>query len=71
MSIHAALQITAVAIIIHLYRTDERFRVGAHLDTASDFGVASALVSLSTVFALTFTGLAAGACDVQRYGMCG
>jgi hypothetical protein len=60
MSIHAILQIAAVAMIIHVYRNDERFKVGAHLDTASDFGVASALVSLAMVFALAFTGLAAG-----------
>jgi len=61
MSIHAILQILAVGIIIHVYRTDQRFKVGAHLDTASNFGVAAALVSLSMVFALTFTGLAAEA----------
>lgn len=68
MGIHAILQIVSVALILHVYRTDDRFKVGAHLDTAADFGVASAMVSLSMVFALAFTGLAADAGQVWAGG---
>ena len=31
MSIHSVLQIVAVAIILHVYRTDARFSIGSHL----------------------------------------
>lgn len=61
MSIHSVLQIVAIAIILHVYRTDVRFSVGSHLDTAADLGVASALISIAIVIALTWVGLAAQA----------
>lgn len=61
LSIHSVLQIVSVAIVLHVYRTDERFETGSHLDTAADFGFASAVISIGTVMALTFTGLAAEA----------
>lgn len=61
MSIHSVLQIVSIAIILHVYRTDERFSTGSHLDTAADLGVASALISIAVVIGLTLTGLAAQA----------
>lgn len=61
MSVHAILQIISVAIILHVYRTDPRFKgEKSHLDKACDFGVASAVISVGTVLALALTGAAAG-----------
>lgn len=61
MAVHAILQTVSVAIILHVYRTDFRFRgAKSHLDKACDFAVASAVISYGTVVALTLTGVAAG-----------
>ena len=61
MAIHAVLQTVSIAIILHIYRTDFRFRgLKSHLDKACDFAVASAVISYGTVIALTLTGVAAG-----------
>ena len=63
MAVHAVLQTVSVAIILHIYRTDFRFRSAkSHLDKACDFAVASAVISYGTVIALTLTGVAAGKC---------
>ncbi|KAJ9100362.1 hypothetical protein QFC20_005428 [Naganishia adeliensis] len=62
MSVHAVLQIISIAIILHVYRTDPRFRgEKSHLDKACDFAVASAVISVGTVLALALTGAAAEA----------
>lgn len=74
MTIHCALQIISIALIAHVYRTDDRFKSGAHLgmqlwqavayaDGCSDqsyyFGMASAITSGVMAILLTFTGLSA------------
>ncbi|GHJ87052.1 hypothetical protein NliqN6_3454 [Naganishia liquefaciens] len=62
MAVHAVLQTVSIAIILHIYRTDFRFRgLKSHLDKACDFAVASAVISYGTVIALTLTGVAAEA----------
>lgn len=62
MAVHAILQTVSVAIILHVYRTDPRFKgEKSHLDKACDFAVASAIISIATVMALTLTGVAAEA----------
>lgn len=61
MAVHAILQTVSVAIILYIYRTDPRFKgAKSHLDKACDFAVASAIISIATVMALTLTGVAAG-----------
>ncbi|KAJ9101776.1 hypothetical protein QFC21_003115 [Naganishia friedmannii] len=62
MAVHAILQTVSVAIILHIYRTDPRFKgAKSHLDKACDFAVASAIISIATVTSLTLTGVAAEA----------
>ncbi|RSH81418.1 hypothetical protein EHS25_006950 [Saitozyma podzolica] len=62
MLIHFILQLLSISLILHVFRTDERFEAkGSHLDQSFTFGVASALVSGLMVILLTFTGLAARA----------
>ena len=73
MTIHCICQIISIGIILHVFRTDERFahgsRLGAYsslvqegplsIDQSFIFGVASAVVSGVTVVFLTATGMAA------------
>ena len=62
MAIHCALQIVSIALILHVFRTDERFEAkGSHLDQSFTFGVCSTVVSALMALLLTFTGLAARA----------
>lgn len=61
MSIHSLLQIVSIGIVLHVYRTDDRFSIGSHLDIAADLGVTSAVISILIVAALTIVGLAAEA----------
>jgi hypothetical protein len=69
MGVHAILQIISVAIILHVYRTDPRFRgEKSHLDKAGDVGVASAVISVGTVLALALTGAAAGKSTLSFLG---
>ncbi|WOO82668.1 uncharacterized protein LOC62_04G006150 [Vanrija pseudolonga] len=59
MLVHALLQVASVALILREFWTDERFARGARLGASFTFGVAAAIVSLSTFGFLTFTGIAA------------
>ncbi|WVQ82018.1 hypothetical protein IAT38_004146 [Cryptococcus sp. DSM 104549] len=62
MLIHCVLQILSIALILHVFRTDERFETkGSHLDASFSYGVASAVVSGAAALFLTFTGIAARA----------
>ncbi|WWC71687.1 uncharacterized protein I206_105645 [Kwoniella pini CBS 10737] len=62
MVIHCLLQILSIALILHVFRTDERFEAkGSHLDQSFYYGVSSAIVSGVMAILLTFTALAARA----------
>ncbi|EIW67364.1 hypothetical protein TREMEDRAFT_69815 [Tremella mesenterica DSM 1558] len=62
MLIHCILQIISFSLILHVFRTDERFETkGSRLDRGFTFGVCSAVVSGTIALLLTFTGLAARA----------
>ncbi|KAK8854900.1 hypothetical protein IAR55_003639 [Kwoniella newhampshirensis] len=62
MIVHCLLQILSIALILHVFRTDERFETkGSHLDQAFWYGVASAIISGIMALLLTFTALAARA----------
>ncbi|WRT68275.1 uncharacterized protein IL334_005251 [Kwoniella shivajii] len=62
MIIHCILQILSIALILHVFRTDERFEAkGSHLDQSFYYGVSSAIVSGIMALLLTFTALAARA----------
>ncbi|ODO06555.1 hypothetical protein I350_03910 [Cryptococcus amylolentus CBS 6273] len=60
MLIHCLLQVLSIGMILHVFRTDERFESkGSHLDKSFSFGVASALVSLTHALFLTLTAYSA------------
>ncbi|KAK6910599.1 hypothetical protein I203_104631 [Kwoniella mangroviensis CBS 8507] len=62
MLIHCILQILSISLILHVFRTDERFEAkGSHLDQSFYYGVSSAIVSGIMALLLTFTALAARA----------
>ncbi|WVR07418.1 hypothetical protein IAU60_004459 [Kwoniella sp. DSM 27419] len=62
MLIHCLLQILSFALILHVFRTDERFEAkGSHLDQSFYYGVVSAIVSGTMALLLTFTAMAARA----------
>nr|XP_018261348.1 uncharacterized protein I303_05786 [Kwoniella dejecticola CBS 10117]OBR83506.1 hypothetical protein I303_05786 [Kwoniella dejecticola CBS 10117] len=62
MLIHCILQILSIALILHVFRTDERFEAkGSHLDQSFYYGVSSTIVSGIMALLLTFTALAARA----------
>ncbi|ODN92843.1 hypothetical protein L198_05640 [Cryptococcus wingfieldii CBS 7118] len=60
MLIHCLLQVLSIGMILHVFRTDERFESkGSHLDKSFSFGVSSALVSLTHALFLTLTAYSA------------
>ncbi|WVF72655.1 hypothetical protein IAT40_007473 [Kwoniella sp. CBS 6097] len=62
MLIHCILQILSISLILHVFRTDERFEAkGSHLDQSFYYGVSSAIVSGIMALLLTFTAMAARA----------
>ncbi|WWD18951.1 hypothetical protein CI109_103408 [Kwoniella shandongensis] len=62
MIVHCILQILSIALILHVFRTDERFETkGSHLDQAFWYGIASAIISGIMALLLTYTALAARA----------
>ncbi|ORX38662.1 hypothetical protein BD324DRAFT_650011 [Kockovaella imperatae] len=60
MLLHCNLQLLEISLVLHVFRTDDRFAAkNTHLDSSFTFGVISAIVSAVAAAMLTFTGLAA------------